>query len=574
MEYRPKRDLSILLIPALMLGMLALDALILRMIYQQQVDIQMFWASLWLVLSVPLLILAGYWLHSLINLTYYMDRNKLEIRWGGGRRIIPLSRITRVAPRNPGQRLLAFHGIQGLGCQVGHGELEGLGAAWLCVTRPASDQWVIITLSLAYVVSPADPPSLLAGLEERKALGPTQEVEQGEIKSALATWPLWGDGWAIVLILAVLLLNGVLFAHVSYQQAPLQMTLAQSFTSRSFQLPFIGFLAAVLNLGLGVVLHRRERVGAYLLFIATLLLQLFLWMASLRLMPPDRGAGLVYGIIAGLFLSALIGWVGSRRRVLSRSGTLGALLVGTPIFAFGGWVWGLLLIAFFATSSFLSRYKEDAKEALADRFAKGSRRDIGQALANGGLGAVLAIASYSWPGRFWLPVFIGVISAVNADTWATEVGLLSKKLPRLITTRQPVPAGTSGAVSALGLTASALGALLVGLAASLLLVLDSLLCKYALPGETIGLILRAPLIALVAGMAGSLADSLLGATVQGLYYCERCGKETESVRHRCGETTRHVRGWRWLDNDLVNLIGSAVGGLAAFVVARLLLQQL
>jgi uncharacterized membrane protein len=53
----------------------------------------------------------------------------------------------------------------------------------------------------------------------------------------------------------------------------------------------------------------------------------------------------------GLILSELIGWLGYRRGVLSQSGVLGAAVVGTLILGWGGWALGLLLFAFFVSSS-------------------------------------------------------------------------------------------------------------------------------------------------------------------------------------------------------------------------------
>ena len=103
-------------------------------------------------------------------------------------------------------------------------------------------------------------------------------------------------------------------------------------------------------------------------------------------------------LLLGLVLSAVMGGLGYWRRSLTVSGVVGAVLVGTLIFGFGGWIWGLLLITFFVSSSWLSHYRRADKEAVADKFAKGSRRDLGQALANGGLGAVLAVA-YAQPAR-------------------------------------------------------------------------------------------------------------------------------------------------------------------------------
>ena len=92
----------------------------------------------------------------------------------------------------------------------------------------------------------------------------------------------------------------------------------------------------------------------------------------------------LWSLAFGFVLSALIAWGGYKKRSLSRSGVAGAIILGTLIFGLGGWIWGLLLIAFFVSSSFLSRYKEAEKESLAEKFAKGQQRDLGQALANGG----------------------------------------------------------------------------------------------------------------------------------------------------------------------------------------------
>jgi uncharacterized protein (TIGR00297 family) len=268
----------------------------------------------------------------------------------------------------------------------------------------------------------------------------------------------------------------------------------------------------------------------------------------------------------GLMLSALMGGLGYWRQALSTSGVIGAILVGTLIFGLGGWVWGLLLIAFFVSSSWLSHYRRADKEAVSVKFAKGSRRDIGQVLANGGLGAILAIVFSRYPESLLFAAFVGVMATVNADTWATELGVLSRVPPRLITTGDVVVPGTSGGVTRLGIWASVAGSLLIGTIATALAQIVSLVSGS-------GWSLRAisyTLLAVVGGLAGSLFDSLLGATVQGIYYCEYCGKETESSIHHCGRTARPLRGWGWLNNDLVNLMASLVGGLVAASLAWVL----
>jgi uncharacterized membrane protein len=71
------------------------------------------------------------------------------------------------------------------------------------------------------------------------------------------------------------------------------------------------------------------------------------------------------------------------------------------------------------------------------------------------------------------------------------------------------------------------------------------------------------------GLAGSLTDSLFGATVQAMYYSDGRRKETEKKVEKDGTPNRHIRGWTWLNNDLVNLISSIGGGAVAVGVAML-----
>jgi len=260
-------------------------------------------------------------------------------------------------------------------------------------------------------------------------------------------------------------------------------------------------------------------------------------------------------ILIGLILSTLIGYVGYLRRSLSKSGMLGAILVGTAIFGFGGWAWGLLLIVFFVSSSALSHFKAGRKESLAEKFSKGSQRDLAQALANGGVAALMALGNFISPHPVWWPLFVGALATVNADTWATELGVLSKAQPRLVTNGKLVEVGTSGGVTLAGLAAALAGASLIGIFAVGLDWANGLTLFPAFPFF---------LSMSLAGLFGSLFDSVLGATVQAIYFCDQCGKETERHPvHTCGHPTHWLRGWRRLDNDWVNFLSSVVGSLVA-----------
>ncbi len=271
--------------------------------------------------------------------------------------------------------------------------------------------------------------------------------------------------------------------------------------------------------------------------------------------------GVPVRLLPGIFFSSIIGLLAYRRQSLSRSGVAGAVFTGTTTFGFGGWNWGLSLIFFFVSSSFLSHFRERDKTSIAaDKFSKGSQRDLGQVLANGGMAALLALGYGSTSSIALRNIlqagYVGALATATADTWATELGVFSPQQPRLLTTGEPVPVGTSGGVTTLGMGASAAGAFFLGLVFWLLQP-----CRRA--SSTL------PLIAFISGLLGSLFDSLLGATVQAIYYCPACDKETERQVHSCGTETRLRRGRHWINNDVVNFLATLVGGFVAMIVCRL-----
>lgn len=269
-------------------------------------------------------------------------------------------------------------------------------------------------------------------------------------------------------------------------------------------------------------------------------------------------------LAAALLLSAAVGGLAYRRGSLSASGWLGAVMTGTATLGFGGWSWGMTLISFFVSSSLLSHYKENVKEQrTGGKFAKGARRDLAQALANAGVGSLLALAyALLREPPLLKATFVGVMGTVTADTWATELGVLSSEQPRLITTLQKVERGTSGAITIAGTGASAAGGLLIGLAMLGFSALEQSKQRSS------ALLWMAP-AGLLGGLAGSLSDSLMAATVQ-VKYRYPDGQETERPRDKDGTPNTYARGWPWLNNDLVNMLSTLTGGAVAVVVYRLL----
>ncbi|HET6594841.1 MAG TPA: DUF92 domain-containing protein [Anaerolineales bacterium] len=260
-------------------------------------------------------------------------------------------------------------------------------------------------------------------------------------------------------------------------------------------------------------------------------------------------------IIYGFLLAVLVAYLAYRARSLSTSGAIAATVVGTITFGIGGWQWAVLLLTFFITSSGLSRLFKKRKAGLDEKFSKGNQRDAGQVFGNGGLATFFAALHAFYPESIlpWLG-FAASLAAVNADTWATELGVLHPTSPRMITDlSKRVEKGTSGGISFLGTLASLSGSAIIALPAVLLSPPNALSTNYFL-------------LITLAGLAGSLFDSLLGATVQAMYFCPADQKETEKYPfHSCGTETVHIRGWKWLNNDWVNFACGAFASLLAWL---------
>ena len=279
-------------------------------------------------------------------------------------------------------------------------------------------------------------------------------------------------------------------------------------------------------------------------------------------------ANVILKFLMGLAAGVGIAFVAHRAHSLDVSGAWAAAVLGTVVFGLGGVGWAVVLLTFFVSASALSKLFTEKKAVVDQNFAKGSQRDAGQVAANGGVGGILALAYFVLdqvsPGSPILPMlwlgFCASFAAANADTWATELGVLNPRLPVLLSSFKRVPQGTSGGVSLVGTLAALAGSGLVGGMAVL-----SGLAGWApasnLPGWTQFLAIT------VAGLLGSFVDSTLGATVQAVYSCPVCEKETERhPMHVCGTPTVLKRGWAWLSNDWVNTACTLSAGLVGFLM--------
>jgi uncharacterized protein (TIGR00297 family) len=256
----------------------------------------------------------------------------------------------------------------------------------------------------------------------------------------------------------------------------------------------------------------------------------------------------------GLVVALALGLISYRLRFLDAGGAVMMFLMGTLIFGAAGWPFAVPIVVFFISSSLLSKMGRRQKEPLRTVFQKSGRRDLGQVIANGLVPTVLALAWYLDPRPVWYLLYLAAIAAVTADTWATEIGVLSRWHPRSIVTGKPVARGTSGGVTVPGLTGAAAGSVMIAAVSGL-----------APAGAVLSV--GTALWVSASGFLAHLVDSVLGATVQAQYLCAHCGQITERRQH-CGSTDgRLYRGLPWIDNDLVNT-ACAISGAGILLAGR------
>ncbi|MFJ5715367.1 DUF92 domain-containing protein [Neobacillus sp. NPDC093127] len=245
----------------------------------------------------------------------------------------------------------------------------------------------------------------------------------------------------------------------------------------------------------------------------------------------------------------LTGFAGYLLKSLTISGAVAAVLVGLAVYL-GFGVNGLFLLgAFFLSSSLWSKYKSSQKRTIEEKLAKGATRDWRQVLANGGAAGLFSIIHYISDDSTWLVGFAVSLASANSDTWASEIGSLSKKNPIYIRTFKRIDKGTSGAVSILGSLAALAGSLLISLISFWLFHLEFIFC----------------LLIFLSGYFGNVIDTLMGAFYQQVFRCTHCGIETEKRLH-CHLPTIRIKGSPIMDNDMVNFLSGFLAALMAIGV--------
>lgn len=174
-------------------------------------------------------------------------------------------------------------------------------------------------------------------------------------------------------------------------------------------------------------------------------------------------------------------------RSLTMLGAISGFLMAYVILLTQNVFWFLILLVFFFIGSLVTRFKEERKkkQKLLQK-VRGSKNII----ANGGIAMLMAILG----GTVGLYGFVGAISTAAADTSSSEIGVLSRKRPRLITNFKKVQTGAEGGVSLLGTFAAFIAAFFIGIV-SLMIMFD----------------IKIILVATIAGFLGQIMDSYIGA---------------------------------------------------------------
>jgi uncharacterized protein (TIGR00297 family) len=261
-------------------------------------------------------------------------------------------------------------------------------------------------------------------------------------------------------------------------------------------------------------------------------------------------------------INILIAVYSLKKKKLTLLGTLAAFLIGL-ITIETGFEFFFIVLTFFLTSTTATKIGSKYKKQILDIYKTEKVRNIYQVLCNGLIPTLICI--YLCINKHFgfvinkqntenalLLAYMSYYACCTGDTWASELGVLSKRDPYLITNFRRVPRGTNGGVSLWGTFMSVLGGLTIGIVTGLLSILRE--C----PEEVVGYVIRLSVCGAFMGFLGSLIDSLLGATVQQTIICTREFKVKYVMVTGLGSSEEEEFGIDILDNNLVNLISATM----------------
>ncbi len=287
----------LLLTPILGLDVLLLRWLINDSIRPGEIRFLSYLVGLFVLLSLPLLVVLAYQVVSCLTLRYRLNRNGIVIRWAGNEQVIPIGDIQQIMSgrelKNPAVRR---RGLRWPGHERGEGMVPSIGRTRFLATQPLERQLLLVTPGLALAISPQDPETFLEGYAARQELGPNRLLERELRRARWSAWPIWTDETAWTLLGSAAAINLALLGYLSARFPGLDYLLPLHFNNLGqpdrigtkmelFALPIIGLIILGTNLILGLALYRRERAGSYLLWGAATAVQALFWLAAFSIVP-------------------------------------------------------------------------------------------------------------------------------------------------------------------------------------------------------------------------------------------------------------------------------------------------
>ncbi len=242
------------------------------------------------------------------------------------------------------------------------------------------------------------------------------------------------------------------------------------------------------------------------------------------------------------------------KRALTTAGLVGALVmdaVVSLVFMNFGFT---VLISFFVLSLVVDKIKGAKKKVDTVESRSDSTRDLIQVTANGLVPTLAAIMFALTLNGAFLLAYVASLAEAFGDTAASGLGVFSKNTFDLFKLRK-CECGISGGMSWIGTFSSLVGAVL----------LSFIPYFFGVYGAS----LLPVLITSAAAFLGVVFDSLLGSLLQVKYKCTVCGKINEREEH-CGKPTEQIGGFRFFDNDVVNLLSGVFAATLAALGSALL----
>ena len=268
---------------------------------------------------------------------------------------------------------------------------------------------------------------------------------------------------------------------------------------------------------------------------------------------------LVYYAVFGLIFSIIVTKMSIKLKVIRKSASITSIITGLLV-SLSGLISVTIFLVFLTYCSIVTRIGVNRKRELNldyDILGRNSKQVIAVGFPPAIL-SLLATITYvlHLPSlcRVLLTLYLTSLATSCADTFASEIGVLSKSKPRLITNlRYVVDVGTSGGITMLGELSSILGATLIAISSYLVVKYLNLLPSPWIYLKEVNL-LKLTLIVLVCGYLGEVFDSIYGALLQPKYYCSKCNVITEFQKHICGFNTIKIYGRDKICNEIINVL--------------------